>query len=547
MKDFLSEARILIVDDFPGFRQSLKSMLGILRAKHIDQASNGSECIKLCTEHQYNIIFCDYNMGDGQQVLEELHERSLLQRGTLFLMVTAETSTAQVMGAIEYRPDSYLSKPFTPEQLGQRLKRLIQKNVCLSKIYRALNEGDLDQALLLCDEVMVETPKVRLSCLRIKSELYELQNRYPEALPIFKEVIKEQPLLWALLGLGKLYFNQGDFERAQNIFLKMRESFPQQVTVLDWLAKCKDAQGETEEAEKILLEAISISPKSIRRQATLGAVAATLGHHEIAQKAFHRIIHDGGHSCLLKPQHFQYFFDTTNEFAQQIDGKEKARLLLDSDVVFKKMEHKYHHSPTVMAVSLSSVARLYVDNGQTEKASAMLTKLSRVLTNPDCLLSAEQVEHIEHNLKPFAEDETSQQLLGDMFDSMAEIKGKLVGAMDDSSDKEIFSIQKLDVSLYSETDKLQAAKKINRDGLDLVKENRLQEALDKFRESIRIIPGNSSFLLNAAHIIIENDELNGNAELIEEARTYLNNSMSPDEPLVRRNRYQQLMSKISHV
>ncbi len=64
--DSLGKARILIVDDFSQFRLTLKSMLFKLGTRQVDQAINGAEAIKLCSENDYDIIFCDYNFGDGQ-------------------------------------------------------------------------------------------------------------------------------------------------------------------------------------------------------------------------------------------------------------------------------------------------------------------------------------------------------------------------------------------------------------------------------------------------------------------------------------------------
>jgi CheY-like chemotaxis protein len=80
-----------------------------LRGQYIDHASNGNTAVKQYTELRYDIILCDYNLGEGQdcrQILEEFHKRHLMFPGTLFLMATAETTSALVMGAVEYQPDA---------------------------------------------------------------------------------------------------------------------------------------------------------------------------------------------------------------------------------------------------------------------------------------------------------------------------------------------------------------------------------------------------------------------------------------------------------
>jgi DNA-binding response OmpR family regulator len=79
---------------------------------------------------RYDIILCDYNLGqgkDGQQVLEEARFREFMSPSTIFVMITAENTMDMFMGVLEYSPDDYLIKPFTKEALGKKLRDLIRK------------------------------------------------------------------------------------------------------------------------------------------------------------------------------------------------------------------------------------------------------------------------------------------------------------------------------------------------------------------------------------------------------------------------------------
>jgi CheY-like chemotaxis protein len=83
---------------------------------HIDQASSGGEAIALLTKIRYDVVLCDYNLGEGkngQQVLEEARVRNLLLPSSVWMMVSAEKSVESVMGAAEHQPDAYLIKPIT--------------------------------------------------------------------------------------------------------------------------------------------------------------------------------------------------------------------------------------------------------------------------------------------------------------------------------------------------------------------------------------------------------------------------------------------------
>ena len=119
MQDY-SRTRFLIVDDFSDFRSSIKAMLRDIGAKDVDTADRGEDTLVMCRNKRYDIILHDYSLGsgkNGQQVLEELIAGKLISHQCIFVMVTAESSQAMVLSALEHEPDAYLTKPFSPLEL----------------------------------------------------------------------------------------------------------------------------------------------------------------------------------------------------------------------------------------------------------------------------------------------------------------------------------------------------------------------------------------------------------------------------------------------
>ena len=125
----------LIVDDFENFRLSMRQILRNCGADKIESVANASAAVQYCAYNHVDVVLCDYNLGEGkngQHILEELRYKKLLKRSSLFLMVTAETSKEMVMGAREYQPDGYLTKPINRAMLEKRLGGLIaQRNALL--------------------------------------------------------------------------------------------------------------------------------------------------------------------------------------------------------------------------------------------------------------------------------------------------------------------------------------------------------------------------------------------------------------------------------
>ncbi|MCF6238392.1 MAG: response regulator, partial [Candidatus Marinimicrobia bacterium] len=135
--------QILIVDDFSDMRLAVRRMLRDLGEENADFASNGKDAIDKIRQTSYDIILCDYNLGDGKdghQILEEAHHMGLIKPSCIFMMVTAETSRIHVLGAIECQPDDYIAKPFTKELLQLRIAKAIKKKEELMDIYRAMFE-----------------------------------------------------------------------------------------------------------------------------------------------------------------------------------------------------------------------------------------------------------------------------------------------------------------------------------------------------------------------------------------------------------------------
>ncbi len=500
--DSLSPLRGLIIDDFPQFRTTLKTMLFRLGLQSVDQAATGIEAVRMCMENDYDIIFCDYNLGegqDGQQILEELHERDIMHKGMMFLMVTAESASIQVMAAIEYRPDAYLTKPFTGEQLGQRLKRLLDKQTVLKPLYEAINKRDYKQALELCDSIMELHPTSRFSCLRLKSEVLETLKRYDEALVLYHSVIEQQPLLWAVLGIGRVYYLQGQVDQALQHFIDMKADFPQQVSVLDWIAKCQHDKDQKEAAKNTLQEAIAISPKSVRRQQTYAEASLELGEVAEAQKAFEQTVLIGKGSCLARADHYQKYFNLTHQVAGGLSEREKNRLLAHTENIGKQMERSFRKDPGAIAANFGALARLFSDAGRKDQAQSSLSKLNKTLQDPESRISQQDFEQIQANLANLNTETFNSKTIERLNAQMADRQQQIANFESQDND----------------------AQTINSEGLQLARQQRPVEALKKFREAHQVAPHNHNYALNAAQIILATDELKDKAHLVDEARDLL--------------------------
>ena len=212
--------RVLIIEDLAEMRSSMKSMLANMGVQSMETVNNGEEALSKLSRNKYNIVFSDYELGrgkDGQQILEEVRHSGLIPASTVYIMVTAAQTVEMVMGALEFEPDGYITKPVTLEILSTRLNRIVRTKEVYSEINRAIDKKDIDGALEACNRLAVEKPKFALPAYRIKGKLLLKEQRFEEAKDIYDTVLGIKRVAWAILGMGKVEFHQGNYEEAQKL------------------------------------------------------------------------------------------------------------------------------------------------------------------------------------------------------------------------------------------------------------------------------------------------------------------------------------------
>ncbi|HEY0062884.1 MAG TPA: tetratricopeptide repeat protein [Telluria sp.] len=299
-----SSKNYLVVDDFIGIRQLLRESLRNLGARHIDQASSGGEAMALLARTRYDVVLCDYNLGEGkngQQVLEEARVRNLLIPSCVWMMVSAEKSVESVMGAAEHQPDAYLIKPITEGVLLTRLNRVWHKKQVFRKIDQAYAEKDFLRAARMCDEQIAVNKVHEIELLRMKAHLLVKSGEPGKAREAYERVLQEREYQWARTGLAKIRMANGEYDQARQIFQTVIAENRYYMDAYDQLAKAYAAMGQSEEACNILERASKMSPNSVPRQRELGALSLKLGHVGMAEKAFRKCIAIGEYSVNKSP------------------------------------------------------------------------------------------------------------------------------------------------------------------------------------------------------------------------------------------------------
>ena len=119
---------VLIVDDSAAIRKILQRVLRQtdIPIGEVIEAGDGVEALKALSNRPVNLILSDINMPnmDGLQLLTEL-KASEKWKSVPIVMVTTEGGQAKVIEAVQLGAAGYVRKPFTAEQIKEKLTGLI--------------------------------------------------------------------------------------------------------------------------------------------------------------------------------------------------------------------------------------------------------------------------------------------------------------------------------------------------------------------------------------------------------------------------------------
>jgi two-component system, OmpR family, phosphate regulon response regulator PhoB len=116
---------ILIADDEPSVRRLLIQTLS--RGQFITlSAADGEETLRLAREHHPTVILLDAEMPrvHGYEVCRQIKSDPQLRDITV-IMVTAKAQETDRQRALEAGADDFVSKPFSPRDLLDRLERTL--------------------------------------------------------------------------------------------------------------------------------------------------------------------------------------------------------------------------------------------------------------------------------------------------------------------------------------------------------------------------------------------------------------------------------------
>jgi FimV-like protein len=502
----LSKFRGLLIDDIPEMRSSVRIQLADCGVENCDTARNIKEALARIAVNRYDLIICDYNLGqgaDGQQLLELVRRRKTLPLTTAFLMITGETAYEQVSTAAEYAPDDYLIKPFTSQTLYTRLERIIDKKQALRPIYLHLGErGDKQKALAECDALLAQQSRYALDVMRLKGDLLLAMQRNEEALALYQGVLDQRATPWASIGQARALAAKGHEAAAREHLGKALEAYPNYLAAYDSLARLLEKEDRTA-AQQLVEQALKVAP-STQRQRQLGALALDNKDFTRAEEAFQRAVEKDRTG----------FFKSHDDYAGLAKSRVEQGKVKEALAAVKDMGQHFQRTPelAVHQAAVESIVHAKAGDATAAKAAleralaavepGMAVAASLELANA-CFASGDQ-EQARRILKNVAEDHQENEAVLERAQGVFRAAG----------------LEK-EGELFLEATKT-AMVALNNDAVALAKSGELEKASAMLDEAADRLPNNAQVAINASIAAMMQIQRHGaSAELVDKAHRYI--------------------------
>ena len=128
------DSDVLVVDDSAAIRKILTRVLRQtgMAIQTIHEAGDGQEALAVMAQHRIDLVLSDINMPkmDGLQLLASLKASPQWQKIPV-VMITTEGGETKVAEAVRLGAAGYVRKPFTADQIKEKLVGILGSAVAL--------------------------------------------------------------------------------------------------------------------------------------------------------------------------------------------------------------------------------------------------------------------------------------------------------------------------------------------------------------------------------------------------------------------------------
>ena len=122
----MASLKILVVDDSITIRRIILNALRTIGYTDVVEASNGREALERLSDG-VNFVITDWNMPEmnGLDLTKQIRTKPG-SNDLPILMITTRGTEADVVDALQAKVNSYIVKPFTPQELKDKIDDILK-------------------------------------------------------------------------------------------------------------------------------------------------------------------------------------------------------------------------------------------------------------------------------------------------------------------------------------------------------------------------------------------------------------------------------------
>lgn len=366
-----SNKSVLLIDSSGNLRSTIYYMLRELGVKNLAAATVNDKVLGLIQESSYDIILLGHNSSDavtGMQLLEEARYRGYIRPTAGWIFMTSDASQEVVLHAIDSQPDDLLTRPFSIDELKNRLDQLVLRKQVMRPVEQAIEIGDIEGAVIACDDIpRYDSNFEYASCLkaRLLVELKRPEDAYAVLEPLFWQMQDKE----VGLGMAEALTAMNRLEEARELLTGLIEHFPLLIAAYDLLAKVHEKSGSLADARDVLQQATAKAPLGIPRQMELGRVATQTRVLELAEGAYRKSILLGRRSCYRSPEPYLRLANIRRLEMQSADSRRQVELRNDFDAILGSAENSFPRDVALKVRAALLRAKICEDLGERSQAS----------------------------------------------------------------------------------------------------------------------------------------------------------------------------------
>jgi len=515
----LERLSVLVIEANQGMRGQLRSMLDGFGVSGVQFAPTAGMAVRKLRDQRFDVILCEYNLGDGQDgqhLLEDLRSKEIIPLDTLFIMITGERNYERVVSAAELAPNDYILKPLTPDTLHGRLLRALEKREAFLPAYRLIEAGEIQEAVDACLHGEEASPRYKVDFMRLRAELHVALGHADEAEAIYRAILQARIVPWARLGLAKTLFAKKQYAEADDILSGLVAENNRFLDAYDWLARVHEESGRLDQAREVLASAVGLSPHRIGRLRRYGDVSLAVGDHQSAERTLAEVVRKGKYSDFRDPE----------DHVRLVQAQLGQGRVAEAESTIRDLERSMDGlAATPLCASLSR-ALYHTRTGNPELAQAALRAAVQDGADTSSLSIGMRQELAKACLDNELETEGSELVMDILRNSADERTIESTRAMLRARGREDLSDQ-LERRVHGEVKGLIAA------GAEKAQSGDFDGAVQEMMNAVHKMPGNPHVLFNAALALLRHIENQGwNERLAGQARALIARTrrLDPNNP-----------------